>query len=62
MPTVAIIGTGLIGASVGLALKDQGWKTIGWDPSPDALERATERNATDSAASSRGTIRISASR
>ena len=52
MPTVAIIGTGLIGASVGLALKDQGWKTIGWDPSPDALERATERNATDSAASS----------
>jgi prephenate dehydrogenase len=52
MPTVAIIGTGLIGASVGLALKDQGWKTIGWDPSPDALERATERNATDAAASS----------
>ena len=52
MPTVAIIGTGLIGASVGLALKDQGWKTIGWDPSPGALERATERNATDSAASS----------
>lgn len=52
MPTVAIIGTGLIGASVGLALKDQGWKTVGWDPSPDALERATERNATDSAASS----------
>jgi len=52
MPTVAIIGTGLIGASVGLALKDQGWTTIGWDPSPDALERATERNATDSAASS----------
>jgi len=52
MPTVAIIGTGLIGASVGLALKDQGWKTIGWDPSPEALERATERNATDSAASS----------
>lgn len=52
MPTVAIIGTGLIGASVGLALKEQGWKTIGWDPSPEALERAAERNAADSTASS----------
>jgi prephenate dehydrogenase len=52
MPTVAIIGTGLIGASVGLALKEQGWKTIGWDPSPEALERAAERKAADSTASS----------
>lgn len=52
MPSVAIIGTGLIGASVGLALKEQGWKTIGWDPSPGALERAAERNATDSTAAS----------
>ena len=52
MPSVAIIGTGLIGASVGLALKEQGWKTVGWDPSPAALELATERHAADSAASS----------
>jgi len=52
MSRVAIIGTGLIGASVGLALGEQGWKTIGWDPSPDALERAAERHAADSAASS----------
>lgn len=52
MSRVAIIGTGLIGASVGLALGEQGWKTIGWDPFPDALERAAERHATDSAASS----------
>ena len=52
MSSVAIIGTGLIGASVGLALKEQGWKTVGWDPSPVALELATERHAADSAASS----------
>jgi prephenate dehydrogenase len=52
MSSVAIIGTGLIGASVGLALKEQGWKTVGWDPSPAALELATERHAADSAASS----------
>jgi len=52
MSSVAIIGTGLIGASVGLALKEQGWKTVGWDPSPTALELATERHAADSAASS----------
>ncbi len=52
MPRVAIIGTGLIGASVGLALKEQGWNTIGWDPSPEALERAEERHAADSIAAS----------
>jgi prephenate dehydrogenase len=47
MPSVAILGTGLIGASVGLALKEQGWTTIGWDPSPEALEQAAERHAAD---------------
>jgi prephenate dehydrogenase len=52
MPTVAIIGTGLIGASVGLALHDQGWATVGWDPSPSALELASERHAADRAADS----------
>lgn len=52
MPRVAIIGTGLIGASIGLALKAQGWDTVGWDPSPDALELAAERHAADSTATS----------
>lgn len=52
MPTVAIIGTGLIGASVGLALHDQGWKTVGWDSSPEALDLAVERHATDATADS----------
>ena len=52
MPRAAIIGTGLIGASVGLALIEQGWNTVGWDPSPHALELAAERHAAESAASS----------
>lgn len=52
MPRVAIIGTGLIGASVGLALREQAWEVVGWDPSPRALERAAERHATDRKADS----------
>jgi prephenate dehydrogenase len=51
MPRVAILGTGLIGASVGLALKEQGWDSIGWDPSPDAIETAVDRGAAEAAAS-----------
>jgi prephenate dehydrogenase len=51
MPRVAILGTGLIGASVGLALRAQGWEPVGWDPSPAALERATEREAAKAAGS-----------
>ncbi|MGD2059950.1 MAG: prephenate dehydrogenase/arogenate dehydrogenase family protein [Acidimicrobiia bacterium] len=45
----AIFGTGLIGASVGLALRSQGWSVRGWDPSPEALEVALERGAVESA-------------
>jgi prephenate dehydrogenase len=47
MPRVAILGTGLIGASVGLALREQGWDTVGWDPSPEAIETAAGRLAAD---------------
>ncbi len=45
MERAAIIGTGLIGASIGLALGDQGWEVKGWDPTPEALALATERGA-----------------
>jgi prephenate dehydrogenase len=51
MSRVAILGTGLIGASVGLALREQGWDSIGWDPSPTAMERAGDRGAADTASS-----------
>ena len=40
-----IHGTGLLGASVGLALRTQGWDVSGWDPSPEALEEASRRGA-----------------
>ncbi len=35
-----ISGTGLIGTSIGLALRQLGWNTIGWDPDPDRLAAA----------------------
>jgi prephenate dehydrogenase len=40
-----IHGTGLLGASVGLALRSQGWDVAGWDPSREALAEATRRGA-----------------
>src|SRR5262245_66433202 len=44
--TLAIVGTGLIGASVGLAAREAGgWTVNGWDPDPDALAGAEERGA-----------------
>lgn len=35
-----IVGTGLIGASIGLALRRQGWHVSGVDRSPEVIERA----------------------
>lgn len=46
---VAIFGTGLIGASVGLALRAQGFtgQIIGWDRTANEAEIARERGAVD---------------
>ena len=52
MPSAAILGTGLIGASIGLGLRGNGWTVTGWDPAPDALEAASTRGAVDHAATS----------
>jgi prephenate dehydrogenase len=49
---LAIVGTGLIGASVGLAAKRAGAHVAGWDPDPTALAAAVERGAVDEAAGS----------
>lgn len=44
----AIIGVGLIGGSIGLAARERlGADVTGWDPSPQALERACARGALD---------------
>jgi len=49
---VCILGTGLIGASLGMALREVGWWVAGWDPHPEALTTALARGAVDEAASS----------
>ena len=50
---LAIVGTGLIGASVGLAAKRVGVENVsGYDPDPEALAVAAERGAVDRPATS----------
>jgi prephenate dehydrogenase len=49
---IAIIGTGLIGASVGLAARREGHSVAGFDPDERALAVASERGAVDEAAAS----------
>ena len=49
---IAVVGTGLIGASVGLAVTRAGLgEVIGWDEDPEALEVASARSAVEPAAS-----------
>jgi prephenate dehydrogenase len=45
--TIAILGTGLIGASAGLALRAQGFagRITGWDPDEEQLHTALSRGA-----------------
>ena len=48
---LAVVGTGLIGASAGLAARRAGVSRVtGWDPDADALAVAAERGAVDGAA------------
>jgi len=48
---LAIVGTGLIGASIGLDAHASGTRVTGWDPDPEALETAVERGAVEPAGS-----------
>jgi prephenate dehydrogenase len=47
---LAIVGTGLIGASIGLDARATGADVTGWDPDPEALAQAAERGAVRPAA------------
>ena len=47
MERAAILGTGLIGASLGMALRKAGWVIAGWDPDRSALAEAGRRDAVD---------------
>lgn len=47
MSTVAILGTGLIGASLGAGLRREGWQVVGWDPDASALSAASQMGALD---------------
>jgi prephenate dehydrogenase len=52
MQRLAIVGTGLIGASVGLAARAAGVEEVrGWDVDPEALRVAGERDAVEPAGS-----------
>ncbi len=44
-PTVAVIGTGLIGASLGLALRQRGVEVVGSDPNAEHAAAAVARGA-----------------
>ena len=43
----SIVGTGLIGASIGLGLRAMGWHVTGLDADPDTQEQALARGAID---------------
>jgi prephenate dehydrogenase len=48
--TAGVLGTGLIGASVGLSLCRLGWNVVGWDQDPAALSTALTRGAVSTTA------------
>jgi prephenate dehydrogenase len=54
---IAIVGTGLMGASVALAARSRGDEVVGWDPEPDALAAAVAREALEPAASLEDAVR-----
>ena len=57
---ILILGTGLIGASVGLALKSQAFdgRILGWDADPAELAKALEIGAIDEALPSRESVLV----
>ena len=52
MRSAAVIGTGLIGASIGIGLRVEGWEVSGWDQNPKHLVQAASIGAISKRASS----------
>jgi prephenate dehydrogenase len=46
-PSARVVGTGLIGASIGLALRRRGWRVSGSDLDPDRAKAALDAGALD---------------
>ncbi|HEU0167376.1 MAG TPA: prephenate dehydrogenase/arogenate dehydrogenase family protein [Chloroflexota bacterium] len=44
---IAILGVGLIGGSIGLAVRREGWQVTGWGPRDESLQLAARRGAVD---------------
>jgi prephenate dehydrogenase len=53
---VAVVGTGLVGTSIGLSLHRAGWGTAGFDRCRDTAQRARSRGAFDAIAGSIGQL------
>lgn len=49
MRKIAVLGTGLIGASLGAGMRREGWHVVGWDPDVDAQGEALRMGALDEA-------------
>ena len=56
----ALLGTGLIGSSVGIGLRSLGWTVTGWDPNQVALEGAVAVGAVDQMAADQGAVLVEA--
>ena len=48
---IGIIGTGLIGGSIGMSLKSSGYRVVGCDANPEHIEIALRRNSIDAGGS-----------
>jgi prephenate dehydrogenase len=47
MMTIGIIGTGMIGGSIGIRARELGWSVLGFDRDPEAAQEARVRGAID---------------
>ena len=54
--SVGIVGTGLIGGSIGIGLRRAGWRVVAFDPDPDVRAIAVDRLVADTIVETLGTL------